>query len=233
MSRRPAAGAARRRPEQTDLVVVVQRAHRDPSEAGELADGVVGRGSRHGPTVRPLAAQVQAVKEPSARHHGSTEGGAPVSRNERKETVAGRRRGGTSARSAILGPNDAQPFAHLHVHSEYSLLDGACKINDLVKRAAAFDQPASVSPITGDDAPWSCSRRQEGGDQADRRLRDHLVGDLNAEKKQKRTHLTLMAQNNEGYKNLVRLSSAGFLQGMSSGSPPSTWRCSSSTTPTA
>ncbi len=31
---------------------------------------------------------------------------------------------------------------HLHVHSEYSLLDGACKINQLVERAAAFEQPA-------------------------------------------------------------------------------------------
>ena len=34
------------------------------------------------------------------------------------------------------------PCAHLHVHSEYSLLDGACKIDALVERAAAFDQPA-------------------------------------------------------------------------------------------
>ncbi len=32
--------------------------------------------------------------------------------------------------------------AHLHVHSEYSLLDGACKIEALAERAAAFDQPA-------------------------------------------------------------------------------------------
>ena len=32
--------------------------------------------------------------------------------------------------------------AHLHVHSEYSLLDGACKIDKLAARAAAFDQPA-------------------------------------------------------------------------------------------
>ncbi|WP_425492751.1 PHP domain-containing protein, partial [Conexibacter arvalis] len=31
---------------------------------------------------------------------------------------------------------------HLHVHSEYSLLDGACKIDALAARAAAFDQPA-------------------------------------------------------------------------------------------
>ena len=32
--------------------------------------------------------------------------------------------------------------AHLHVHSEYSLLDGACKIDQLAERAAAFGQPA-------------------------------------------------------------------------------------------
>ena len=32
--------------------------------------------------------------------------------------------------------------AHLHVHSEYSLLDGACKIEELAARAAAFGQPA-------------------------------------------------------------------------------------------
>ena len=32
--------------------------------------------------------------------------------------------------------------AHLHVHSEYSLLDGACKIDQLAARAAALDQPA-------------------------------------------------------------------------------------------
>ena len=34
------------------------------------------------------------------------------------------------------------PCAHLHVHSEYSLLDGACKIDALAARAAAFGQPA-------------------------------------------------------------------------------------------
>ena len=32
--------------------------------------------------------------------------------------------------------------AHLHVHSEYSLLDGACKIDQLAERAASFGQPA-------------------------------------------------------------------------------------------
>ena len=36
----------------------------------------------------------------------------------------------------------ASPAAHLHVHSEYSLLDGACNIDSLAERAAAFGQPA-------------------------------------------------------------------------------------------
>jgi len=36
----------------------------------------------------------------------------------------------------------SSPCAHLHVHSEYSLLDGACKIDKLAERAAAFGQPA-------------------------------------------------------------------------------------------
>ena len=36
----------------------------------------------------------------------------------------------------------SQACAHLHVHSEYSLLDGACKIENLAARAAQFEQPA-------------------------------------------------------------------------------------------
>jgi DNA polymerase-3 subunit alpha len=115
----------------------------------------------------------------------------------------------------------AQPFAHLHVHSEYSLLDGACKINDLVKRAAAFDQPAigltDHGVMNGAVELFKAAKKE--GIKPIVGCEIYLVGDLKAEKKQKRTHLTLMAQNNEGYKNLVRLSSAGFLQGMSSGKP--------------
>ena len=43
----------------------------------------------------------------------------------------------------MLRPVVSSPsVAHLHVHSEYSLLDGACKIDDLAARAAAFGQPA-------------------------------------------------------------------------------------------
>jgi DNA polymerase-3 subunit alpha len=42
----------------------------------------------------------------------------------------------------------APTCAHLHVHSEYSLLDGACNIDKLAERAAHYGQPASGSPTT-------------------------------------------------------------------------------------
>src|SRR5919109_4273865 len=42
----------------------------------------------------------------------------------------------------IAFPMPSSPAVHLHVHSEYSLLDGACKIQGLVDRAAEFGQPA-------------------------------------------------------------------------------------------
>src|SRR3954468_23402785 len=48
-------------------------------------------------------------------------------------------RPGTYAGLAAMPP---PPAVHLHVHSEYSLLDGACKIDALAERAAAFGQPA-------------------------------------------------------------------------------------------
>ncbi|MDQ8046235.1 MAG: DNA polymerase III subunit alpha, partial [Patulibacter sp.] len=115
----------------------------------------------------------------------------------------------------------APPFAHLHVHSEYSLLDGACKINDLVKRAAAFDQPAigltDHGVMNGSIELYKAAKKE--GIKPIVGCEIYLVGDLKAEKKQKRTHLTLLAQNDEGYRNLVRLSSQGFLQGLSSGKP--------------
>jgi DNA polymerase III subunit alpha len=113
--------------------------------------------------------------------------------------------------------------AHLHVHSEYSLLDGACKIDALAERAAAFGQPAlgltdhgvmngaielyaacvkhAIKPILGceiylvDDHANRSSARVE------------------------RNHLTLLAASDIGYRNLVKLSSEGFLDGLHRGKP--------------
>jgi DNA polymerase III subunit alpha len=112
--------------------------------------------------------------------------------------------------------------AHLHVHSEYSLLDGACKVDALAERAAAYGQPAigltdhgvmngavelykaaekhNVKPLLGLEAYFV----------DDRRFRDGKV---------ERNHLTLLAQTDEGFRNLTSLSSKGFLEGLHRGKP--------------
>ncbi len=131
--------------------------------------------------------------------------------------------------------------AHLHVHSEYSLLDGACKIEALAARAAEFDQPAlaltdhgvmngmvelykackkhDIKPIFGCevylvDAPTEThpphTPGQGGGVTEARPPRSPRV---------ERNHLTLLASSQAGYRNLVRLTSAGFLQGLHRGKP--------------
>ena len=113
--------------------------------------------------------------------------------------------------------------AHLHVHSEYSLLDGACQIDALAARAAAFDQPAlgltdhgvmngavelqkacrkhGIKPIIGCEIYLVDDHAAQGGGRVER------------------NHLTLLAANDTGYRNLVRLSSAGFLEGLQRGKP--------------
>jgi DNA polymerase III subunit alpha len=113
--------------------------------------------------------------------------------------------------------------AHLHVHSEYSLLDGACKIEKLAARAAEFGQPAlgltdhgvmngavelfqacrahDVKPILGCEVYM---------------VDDHAT---RAQGRMERHHLTLIAADQTGYRNLVKLSSRGFLEGYQRGKP--------------
>ncbi|MGN6871397.1 MAG: DNA polymerase III subunit alpha [Solirubrobacteraceae bacterium] len=112
---------------------------------------------------------------------------------------------------------------HLHVHSEYSLLDGACKIDALVERAAAFEQPAlaltdhgvmngavelftaarrhNVKPLLGCEVYVVDDHERRGPGRLDR------------------FHLTLLAATPVGYRNLVKLCSAGFLEGYQRGKP--------------
>jgi DNA polymerase III subunit alpha len=113
--------------------------------------------------------------------------------------------------------------AHLHVHSEYSLLDGACKVDALAARAAQFGQPAlgltdhgvmngavelhkacakhGVKPIIGCEIYLVEDHAASGSGRAER------------------NHLTLLAADDVGYRNLVKLSSAGFLEGLQRGKP--------------
>src|SRR5205085_1416844 len=118
--------------------------------------------------------------------------------------------------------------AHLHVHSEYSLLDGACKIDRLAQRAAGFGQPAlgltdhgvmngavelfkacrsqGIKPILGCEVYV-----------VDDHVRRPAPGDPRG--RFDRFHLTLLAATDTGYRNLVKLSSAGFLEGFQRGKP--------------
>jgi DNA polymerase-3 subunit alpha len=115
--------------------------------------------------------------------------------------------------------------AHLHVHSEYSLLDGACKIEGLVERAAAFEQPALGLTDHGvmNGAVELYKACKKAGIKPIVGCEVYFVDDHAAlaspGKRIERNHLTLLASSNEGYRNLVKLSSAGFLEGLQRGRP--------------
>jgi DNA polymerase-3 subunit alpha len=110
-------------------------------------------------------------------------------------------------------------FVHLHLHTEYSLLDGACRIGELLDRAAELKMPAvavtehgnmfsavafhdearkrGVKPILG------CEVYVAPGD---RRDRSGTPGET-------ANHLVLLAETNEGFHNLIKLVSAGYTEG--------------------
>src|SRR5437870_9922524 len=126
---------------------------------------------------------------------------------------AGRRVESSSAAPRMSRPLAAD-FVHLHVHSEYSILDGACRIPELAERAAELEMPAVGLTDHGSLA---------GAVELYREARKHgvkpLVGcevyvtdDRRAQKKGN-AHLTLLARDNTGYGNLIKLSSLGYLEG--------------------
>ena len=112
--------------------------------------------------------------------------------------------------------------AHLHVHSEYSLLDGACKIGKLAARAAEFGQPAlgltDHGVMNGSVELFEACRKH--GVKPILGLEAYFVDDRTVrEGKVERNHLTLLARDDEGFRNLTKLSSAGFLEGLHRGKP--------------
>src|SRR5712691_6291237 len=118
---------------------------------------------------------------------------------------------------------NAAACAHLHVHSEYSLLDGACKVDALAARAAEFGQPALGLTDHGVmngavELHKACAKR---GLKPIVGCEIYLVDDHTASGsgKAERNHLTLLAASDAGYRNLVKLSSAGFLEGLQRGKP--------------
>src|ERR1700733_14295783 len=116
----------------------------------------------------------------------------------------------------------APAAVHLHAHSEYSLLDGHCKIDAMAERAAALGQPALGLTDHGVmngavDLYKACSKH---GIKPIVGLEAYFVEDRKAIKEQpryERNHITLLAASDRGYANLVQLTSAGFLEGFSRG----------------
>ncbi len=123
-------------------------------------------------------------------------------------------------------------FTHLHTHTEFSMLDGAARVKDLVKAAVSDGMPAlgitdhgnmygvldfykacrdaGITPVIGTEAYMAGESRHE------RPVRRGRVDDTggDAEGGQKLYyHLTLLAENLEGYRNLMKLSSAAYLEG--------------------
>ena len=112
----------------------------------------------------------------------------------------------------------SENFVHLHLHTDYSLLDGACEIEKLMDRAASLKMPAvaitdhgnlfgaikfyeaakkrNIKPIIGCEVYVAPASRVDRAADTDRP-----------------NHLVLLCENERGYRNLVKLASAAYIEG--------------------
>ncbi|MEZ5124701.1 MAG: DNA polymerase III subunit alpha [Thermoleophilia bacterium] len=111
----------------------------------------------------------------------------------------------------------AANFVHLHVHSEYSLLDGACRVNGLVARAKELGMPAVAltdhGTLGGVVKFYDAARK--AGVKPILGLELYLATDRHSRAgvKERNAHLTLLARDETGYRNLVELSTRAYLEG--------------------
>ncbi|MEJ5370010.1 MAG: DNA polymerase III subunit alpha [Bryobacteraceae bacterium] len=111
-----------------------------------------------------------------------------------------------------------KPFVHLHCHTDYSLLDGACEISRLMKLVQRLEQPAVAITDHGNlfgAAEFFFSAQAHGihpviGCEVYVSRHDCRVKD---ETNRAYNHLTLLCENQEGYRNLVRLATVASLEG--------------------
>ncbi|CAN5702404.1 DNA polymerase III subunit alpha [soil metagenome] len=106
-------------------------------------------------------------------------------------------------------------FAHLHCHSEYSMLDGASRIKDLI--AFARDQGMPGLALTDHGVMYGAVKfYKEARDAGIKPLLGcevYVTADRNDRSRAPYYHLTLIARTAEGYRNLMKLSTCGFLEG--------------------
>ena len=112
-------------------------------------------------------------------------------------------------------------FVHLHCHSEYSLLDGANRIDDLIRRAQEFEQPALAITDHGNlHAAWEFQEKAHKAGVKPIIGMEAYVAPGDRRQRGKATpsersyyHLVLLARDLTGYKNLVKLTSLAYTEG--------------------
>jgi DNA polymerase-3 subunit alpha len=115
-----------------------------------------------------------------------------------------------------LGPSD---FVHLHVHSDYSLLDGAAKLDDLVKKAKTCGQTALAltdhGTLSGIVSFYKECKKNEIKSilGCEVYIAPGLGENAHKDRVKGYNHLTLLAKNDAGWKNLSRLTSIASLEG--------------------
>ncbi|PTX15448.1 DNA polymerase-3 subunit alpha [Halanaerobium congolense] len=106
-------------------------------------------------------------------------------------------------------------FVHLHNHTAFSLLDGAIRVDSLIKKTKKYDMPAAA--ITDHGVLYGIidfyRKAKKEGIKPIIGAEVYLSPGSRFEKNRKRYHLVLLAQNNEGYHNLIQLVSKAWLEG--------------------
>lgn len=109
-------------------------------------------------------------------------------------------------------------FIHLHNHTQYSLLDGACRVDRIVKQAVQYEMPALAITDHGNmfGAVDFYYTARKAGIKPIIGIETYIINsDFSDErnKNDKRNHLVLLAMNDTGYRNLMKLSSKAYLEG--------------------
>ncbi len=112
-------------------------------------------------------------------------------------------------------------FVHLHAHSQYSLLDGACRLDKVIELAKEFKMPALAITDHGNmfGAVEFYTKATRAGIKPIIGMEAYVAGTSRFDKKPDGKypsggfHMVLLAKNITGYRNLIKLASAGFLEG--------------------
>ena len=111
----------------------------------------------------------------------------------------------------------ANPFVHLHCHTDYSLLDGACEISQLMTLAEEQKMPAVAMTDHGNlfGAVEFYNQAKDNGIHPVIGCEMYIAqqGMSVRSESNRYNHLVLLCENQEGYRNLIDLVSTGFLEG--------------------